>query len=162
MIRLVAVRIGRPVFVVFVPLPGPMLKIFAAGCCALNWNAFGGGVGVGVGVGALNENDAGVAAGAVAGPPNANDFEASAVLFGVLKENEVPIEKRTKRMVRNWHYGIDKTQRERKRDKNESYPFHLCCQIVVELMTIQMLEHLLPVYSMHRMRILRLVWPQRN
>lgn len=41
LILLVAVRIGRPVFVV----PGPILKIFAgAGCCALNWNAFGGGV----------------------------------------------------------------------------------------------------------------------
>lgn len=91
LILLVAVRIGRPVFVVLVPLPGPILKIFAAaGCCALNWNAFGGGVGVGAG--ALNENDADVAAGAVAGPPNANDFEASPELVGALKENEEPID----------------------------------------------------------------------
>lgn len=91
MILLVAVRIGRPVFVV-VPLPGPILKIFVvAGCCALNWNAFGDGDGLGVG--ALNENDAGVAAGAVAGPPNANGFEESVELFGALKENEVPVKK---------------------------------------------------------------------
>lgn len=47
----------------------------------------------------MNENDAGVAAGAVAGPPNANAFEASPGLFGALKENEVPIEKRTKKLV---------------------------------------------------------------
>lgn len=89
LILLVAVRMGRPVFVVL-PLPGPMLKIFAgACCCALNWNAFADGVAVGAG--ALNENEAGVAAGAVAGPPNAKAFEASPGLFGALNENEFPI-----------------------------------------------------------------------
>lgn len=36
-IRLTAVLIGRLAFAVFVPLPGPMLKMFAAGCgVALN------------------------------------------------------------------------------------------------------------------------------
>lgn len=36
-IRRTAVRIGRPVFAVFVPLPGPILNILAAGCgVALN------------------------------------------------------------------------------------------------------------------------------
>lgn len=70
---------------VFVPLPGPMLKILAADACgvALNWNAFE--------FGALNENGAGVAAGAVAGPPNAlNVFDGSVELVA-LNENEEPV-----------------------------------------------------------------------
>lgn len=87
LIRRVAVRIGRPVLVVFVPLPGPMLKMFAGGW-ALNWNAFG--AGPGPGVGALNEKADCVAAGAVAGPPNANGLAASVELFWALNENELP------------------------------------------------------------------------
>lgn len=86
LIRRVAVRIGRPVLVVLVPLPGPILKILAGGCCcALNWNAFC------VGFGALNEK-ADCAAGAVAGPPkpNAGGLAASVVLFAALNENPVP------------------------------------------------------------------------
>lgn len=42
------------------------------------------------GAGALNENGAGAAAGAVAGPPNANAF-VSVELFDAVKENEVPV-----------------------------------------------------------------------
>lgn len=81
-----AVRIGRPVLVVFVPLPGPILKIFVVGgCCALNWNAFC------VGAGALNENADCVATGADVGPPNANGcFAASVELLVALNENVVP------------------------------------------------------------------------
>lgn len=83
LIRRVAVRIGRPVLVVLLPLPGPILKILVGGCCALNWNAFCGGFG------ALKEN-ADCAAGAVAGPPNPNGLAASVVLFAALNENAVP------------------------------------------------------------------------
>lgn len=95
LIRRVAVRIGRPVFVVFVPLPGPMLNIFgvAVGCGApicVCPNAFG--------AGELNEKPAGVAAGAVAGPPNPNDFDASVALAEALNENDgVAVEKTNKK-----------------------------------------------------------------
>lgn len=42
-------------------------------------------------MGALNENAAGAAAGAVAGPPKLNAFAASGGLFAVPKENDEPV-----------------------------------------------------------------------